>query len=61
MMLIRPSPLFRLTRALHFTGAGLRHLSNSPASKPPYRVLLFGADDFSCHTLRALHSVEPGM
>lgn len=30
------------------------------ACKPPYKVLLFGSDDFSCYTLKALHAEVPG-
>lgn len=41
------------------TASGRRQLttvSEGTAPKPPYRVLLLGADDFSCHTLNALQS-----
>lgn len=36
-----------------------RRLSTA-AVAPPFRILLLGADDFSCATLRALHEAREG-
>ncbi|ORY92820.1 formyl transferase [Leucosporidium creatinivorum] len=63
MASLRSGALQPATRCLRSTllHPHKRRRLSSLASTPSFRVLLFGADEFSCATLRALHDAREGL